>query len=521
MKTNIAFKQRANRVNARKDAIEQNRIRLQFERKLRLQLLSAFAQIGQEASESYERLGRIPTTPFISNKISAVLLPHYRAVIESFAKRFQTYQKQETEFDRLINSFLRGQGGQNIQQVSDTTRKQIMRAIQVAQADDLGVAPTAKAILDSQRGLMSKRRASTIARTETHNAASFANHEMAKDLNIPQLQKQWVAVNDARTRGAHSAVSGTIIPMDEDFEVFVNGIPYKMGYPSDPRGGAANVVNCRCTLIYVTPEDEIEQEPILSTDVETPEVGKLDIGDLLTAGSKKARQEYNDKLNDNLSPLALAVAIKLPKPKSIKRSKKGLYYSGSQRIQSDLDDNTLEHEYGHHVDNVSNKSKKKIYKSETDRDFQRAIVDDAKALGLANDGIDFDDYVGYQLASDTDEKLKELRETLLVKVEKTKTYKSGRRKGRSFNYFAYDPRFDGANSMSDIVDAMVKGKFYSDYSAWGHGKSYYRRKGAFAYETFANLYAINGNQKAMDQARKLFPRTVREFERMLKDINDE
>ncbi len=94
MKTNIAFKQRANRVNARKDAIEQNRIRLQFERKLRLQLLSAFAQIGQEASESYERLGRIPTTPFISNKISAVLLPHYRAVIESFAKRFQTYQKQ-------------------------------------------------------------------------------------------------------------------------------------------------------------------------------------------------------------------------------------------------------------------------------------------------------------------------------------------------------------------------------------------------------------------------------------------
>ena len=75
--------------------------------------------------------------------------------------------------------------------------------------------------------------------------------------------------------------------------------------------------------------------------------------------------------------------------------------------------------------------------------------------------------------------------------------------------------------MSDIVDAMVKGRFYSDYSAWGHGKSYYRRRGAFAYETFANLYAINGNAKAMDQARKLFPRTVREFERMLKDINDE
>ena len=105
LRTNIQYKQRANRVNARKDAIEQNRIRIGFERKLRLQLQTAFAEIGQEASESFERLGRIPTTPFISNKLSAILLPHYRAVIESFAKRFQTYQKQETEFDRIINAF--------------------------------------------------------------------------------------------------------------------------------------------------------------------------------------------------------------------------------------------------------------------------------------------------------------------------------------------------------------------------------------------------------------------------------
>lgn len=519
--TNLAYKQRANRVNARKDAIEQNRIRIGFERKLRLQLQTAFAEIGQWASDSYERIARVPNTQFIPNKISSILLPHYRSVIESFAKRFQTYQKQEAEFDRIINSFLRTQGGIHITQVSDTTRKRIMRAIQVAQADDLSVALTAKAILDSQTGFISKRRASTIARTETHTAASFANHEMAKDSQIPNLQKQWVAVNDARTRGAHSAVSGTIIPMDEDFDVVVRGITYKMGYPSDPRGGAANVVNCRCTLIYVTPEDEIEQDPILPTEIETPEASKLDIGGLLKTGSKKVRQQFSDKLNDNLSPLALSVAVKLRKPNVIRKTKKGRYNSGSERIDASLERNTLEHEYGHHVDNVSNKSNKKRYRSETDKDFQRAFIDDAKALGLAVDGTDFNEMLGFRLASDTDNKLKELRETLLVKVEKTKTFTRGRRKGRSYNYLGYDPRFDGANSISDIVDAMVKGIFYSNYSAWGHGKNYYKRSGSFYYETFANLYAINGKQKAMDQARKLFPRTVREFERMLKEILDE
>ena len=67
---------------------------------------------------------------------------------------------------------------------------------------------------------------------------------------------------------------------------------------------------------------------------------------------------------------------------------------------------------------------------------------------------------------------------------------------------------------------MSKGVFYSDFSAWGHGKNYYKRSGSPYYETFANLYAIHGNAQALDEARKLFPSTVREFERMLKELAD-
>ena len=516
----LAFKRRANRVNVRRDAIEQNRVRIGFERNLRIQLEKSFRQIGKWGSDSYLDRQSIPNSSFINNKISSVLLPHYRSVIESFGKRFETYQKQEPDFEIIFNSYIRTQGGLHIQQVSDTTRSGIMRAIQNAQVEGLGVAQTAKAIRDSQSGFISKRRAATIARTETHNAASFANHMMAKTLEIPNLQKRWVAVNDARTRGAHSMVSGTIIPIDDDFDVVVRGITYKMAYPSDPRGGPANVINCRCALVYVTPEELPEVETQISEEVETPEVEKIDIGDLLTTGSLKLRQRYSDKLNDNLSPLALSVAVKLRKPIQIRNRKKGVYYD-SEILDSNLESNTLEHEYGHHVDNVSQRKNTAKYRSETDRDFQRAFVDDAKELGLATDGIDFDDYVGFQVAQDTDKKLREIRDMLLVEAEKSKTYTRGYHKGYTQKWMGYDPRYVGANSLSDIVDAMVKGNFYQKYQAWGHGVKYYRRKGAYYYETFANLYAINGNKKAMQDAKKLFPRTVREFERMMKEIEDE
>ena len=38
---------------------------------------------------------------------------------------------------------------------------------------------------------------------------------------------------------------------DEDFDI--NGTP--MSFPSDPKGGAKNVINCRCVLVYVDEDD--------------------------------------------------------------------------------------------------------------------------------------------------------------------------------------------------------------------------------------------------------------------------
>ena len=73
-------------------------------------------------------------------------------------------------------------------------------------------------------------------------------------LRIFQIKKKrWLATQDERSRPSHLAVGGTTIPIEEDF--IVGGA--RMGYAGDPRGGARNVINCRCVILYTSDLDEI------------------------------------------------------------------------------------------------------------------------------------------------------------------------------------------------------------------------------------------------------------------------
>lgn len=100
-------------------------------------------------------------------------------------------------------------------------------------------------------------RAMRIARTEGHGvqvqAAVDVQHEAkAKGAGIV---KQWDAALDGRTRDSHRRVDGEIRELDEKFS-------NNMMYPSDPAGGAAEVVNCRCALLqrakWALDEEELE-----------------------------------------------------------------------------------------------------------------------------------------------------------------------------------------------------------------------------------------------------------------------
>ena len=100
-------------------------------------------------------------------------------------------------------------------------------------------------------------RAMRITRTEGNrisNESAYDASMSAKDKGA-DVVKSWDAALDGRTRDSHRQVDGEIRELDEKFS---NG----MMYPSDPAGGAAEVVNCRCALLqrakWALDEDELE-----------------------------------------------------------------------------------------------------------------------------------------------------------------------------------------------------------------------------------------------------------------------
>ena len=202
-------------------------------------------------------------TAFSRNQdmIFKILDNHYRVVIEAFGTRMlKQFTKEDSQFEAIYREFAREHTGKNIVGINQTTRKHIAKIVTINLAENLGVAQIAKKIREESDSRFTRLRSATIARTETHNASSFANHRIAQSMNIPDQQKQWVATLDSRSRDAHLAMNGKTVPIDEDF--IVDGRP--MGYPSDPRGGASNVINCRCVVIYTSPEDVVTDDTTLT-----------------------------------------------------------------------------------------------------------------------------------------------------------------------------------------------------------------------------------------------------------------
>ena len=352
----VAQKQRGIRVSARKEVIEQNRLRNGFERKLRKQLSALFAKIGRAAEREYVRHGRLlRSLQSIEPQLYDALESHYRAVINEFGLRIIRDAKADTQFEFLVRDYLRVHGGTRIQQVSETTRRQIMNAVQMADEEGLGVQVTGKRIFDRMSGSFSRYRAATIARTETHTAASYANDAVNRSLNIPNQIKRWVSVADLRTRPEHRAANGTEVPLDEDF--IIGGVP--MAYTGDPKGGAKNVINCRCVTLYITPEDEVQDDV---PSVAPPKDQWGPVNDL-----ERPFHELSEWNVDGKQPYTRNIIAAIPLTKAIPEiiyAKSGYMKGNGQGVSCGVSEKwmkeqtqlqisrrgTWRHEYGHFID---------------------------------------------------------------------------------------------------------------------------------------------------------------------------
>lgn len=254
----VFIKASRSRISIAKEIREVNRLRLQHERAMTLRMMRIFAQVGQASSNLVE-LNRPVDDAFIGlqNRISQAFRQQYLEVMKTFVNRINDTRKAEVDFEKLADQFHREHGSELIRAVAEVTRRLIRRLVSDGQRDGLSLDKIAKAIVERTSGSMARARAATIARTETHAAASYATHEANRGLDLPMQKKRWVSVGDERTREHHRAANGQEVGIDEPFIIRWKGQEIRMKHPHDGAGGAGNNINCRCLAIYFTDEDAL------------------------------------------------------------------------------------------------------------------------------------------------------------------------------------------------------------------------------------------------------------------------
>jgi hypothetical protein len=102
-----------------------------------------------------------------------------------------------------------------------------------------------------------RSRAEAIARTNVIGAANMgaaARVDQMGDAAPPF--KQWLSTMDARTRPTHVRADGQVVPRQQSFDV--GGA--RLRVPGDPSGPAHEVINCRCTTLYLDTDQAIDIE---------------------------------------------------------------------------------------------------------------------------------------------------------------------------------------------------------------------------------------------------------------------
>ena len=259
-------------INANREAIEQVRIKTGLERQFRRKIAKTFLTIARVAYREVKKHGTVENTlATVDKRVKKMMESHYRKTIMTFAARAEGRQtKRQTRFQHIIDDYIASVGGDNIVQVTQSSKKKIRRILadgQVAGKPLPSIAREIRQVSSDYAG----NRAATIARTETNSAANFAADKIDRENRgeiVDNRVKRWVSINDPRTRGHHVLMNGVQVPVDDSFEVPYRGNNYSMLYPGDPAGGAGNVINCRCIVIYIDDETSVRQDGVTTSGTE-------------------------------------------------------------------------------------------------------------------------------------------------------------------------------------------------------------------------------------------------------------
>jgi len=258
---------RQGRVNSRAEVRRQLVLRNNLEKRFFKKVNTLFRKFVNVHMHLYKQYGIYETTvaaQSLNEDFFPLMLAHYKRTFQAIYKlnedKYEMMRKADeafvfgrsVDFEAVVNQYFTSRQ-LILTGISERIATRISILIEQGRAENLTLPQIAKQVSDKFLPI-SRSRAALIARTETHSAASFANHTyhatVEKDLGVKMLKK-WVATNDARTRSTHAAANGQTVDMAEDF--IVGGV--SMGFAGDSRGGAKNVINCRCVIVYADERD--------------------------------------------------------------------------------------------------------------------------------------------------------------------------------------------------------------------------------------------------------------------------
>ena len=151
---------------------------------------------------------------------------------------------------RFIQEYLRTHLIENITfNVNKTLRDYLLRVLQTSISEGWGVDETVRELRGSG---FSDMQAARIVRTEVNTAANVGVIAAGETYDY-EMQKEWIAIHDLRTRGINPKDHASHIGLDKtkiDFnDVFIdprNGDHLR--HPGDPLASAESIINCRCNM---------------------------------------------------------------------------------------------------------------------------------------------------------------------------------------------------------------------------------------------------------------------------------
>jgi hypothetical protein len=155
------------------------------------------------------------------------------------------------EVRRLFNLWVDNYGLELCKDINNTTKKKLRQARSESITEGEDLRNQVKKLIEVADGLFDddkKVRATLIARTESCSTMNAGSNELYKAEGINY--KEWISVQDDRTRDSHLIMDGTVIPITDKFEVpAVDNVDGAyMEYAGDPSAPAGQVCNCRCTI---------------------------------------------------------------------------------------------------------------------------------------------------------------------------------------------------------------------------------------------------------------------------------